>query len=517
MRIRPSRRPTLVEKARRAQPGSRIGACLFGAAVPVLVLAGVALGAEVAPVASADKPLCGHVCVQQCCELLGIPVEMAKIVERMPPSEQGISMLQMKEALEWIGLTAEGRMGSTDDLRTAGSPVIVHFQDHFVVVSEALGTNLVLIDMAGDQRTVGTDDLAQRWDGRFLAVMPPAAGAFLPAFVDPPGKGEPRIRFSRLRHDLGIVQTPAEPLEVAIPFMNAGSGPLKVTGVRSDCRCVAVAGYEEVLWPGREAEIILRYDPPQGSGPFQHALFVESNDPAFGVVRLTIVGNLLATVRLSATRLDFGDVTQGTSVERVIYVTDAGDVPPVATDLVSIHPALSLTSRLPLEADFALQGPVGCGSATRFARCRLAIVAVLDTGSLPLGEFAAKASARILRHGSRDFEIPCRARVVHEMQAQPGVLFLGELRPGVRAAAKAHLRLRDAGAFRVDAVHSDVEDLVTGWSDRGSGQVEIHCHYTPEKVRAAALNGQVVVDYTRGSGKRGSLAVPVYGYCPSGG
>lgn len=165
-----------------------------------------------APRGAPQTAQCAHWCVRRCCELLGAPVELPTIMERLPPREGGHSMLEMAQLLRDIGFQVDGLNETIESILSKPTPRIVHLADpdHFVVVVGATPERVHLFDSEGRRTSRPVKDFLQKWTGRSLLVRRAEPLIALPAFtsVEPKDERLPRIQFETLF---------TESIELAVP------------------------------------------------------------------------------------------------------------------------------------------------------------------------------------------------------------------------------------------------------------------------------------------------------------
>ena len=94
------------------------------------------------------------------------------------------------------------------------------------------------------------------------------------------GRGQPDITVAATRHDFGLVKQ-GEVAKAEIAIRNAGNSNLKIEAVSTSCGCTTAEVQPEVIPPGGEGRLIIRYDSGAhpDSGPVQRHIYIASNDP----------------------------------------------------------------------------------------------------------------------------------------------------------------------------------------------------------------------------------------------
>lgn len=109
---------------------------------------------------------CGVACLAMICRHYGASYTLEELEELCPPSREGVSMLGLSETAESLGLENVTVRYSLAQLRKSELPAILHWgQNHFVVLYgvSADGRKFRIADPGKGRRTVGTDEIADKW------------------------------------------------------------------------------------------------------------------------------------------------------------------------------------------------------------------------------------------------------------------------------------------------------------------------------------------------------------------
>ena len=142
------------------------------------------------------------------------------------------------------------------------------------------------------------------------------------------------------------------PREVVFPFTNRGDEPLLITDVHPSCGCVAVRYPGQPIAPGASDTIRATYD-ARLLGSFYRDIELRTNaspEPLYLAMQGCVVTHLrdfgseypidLGNVRLSANRLDFGDVRQGERPTRQLSLVN-GEKTPFRAELMHLPPYIT--------------------------------------------------------------------------------------------------------------------------------------------------------------------------------
>jgi len=204
-----------------------------------------------------------------------------------------VSMLDVKQMCEKLGLSVTGVKGSLAELIKNATPCIVNLKepDHF----------LVLLD--GDAKVVRVID----GDDGLLAVVPRLE-------IEPRFTGFALITENANADDAPELQMPYydqyqtfeginQQVKYDFPLQNIGKSPLSVEIIGTSCGCTAAVlkgsdTKKVMLAPGQSSDILVKYS-VHGQGLAQQSVTLKTNDPRHPVVYLTIRGELPPQLTLS--------------------------------------------------------------------------------------------------------------------------------------------------------------------------------------------------------------------------
>ncbi len=121
----------------------------------------------------------------------------------------------------------------------------------------------------------------------------PPAGEDVP-IGDNPRLAIPELADKNYTYDFGDIG-PEQVVEKAFTIRNIGTKDLVIQDVSSSCGCTAALVSQDVISPGGEGQILVRYDPRvnKDQGTFvTRKVRIRSNDPAAPLAEFTITANV---------------------------------------------------------------------------------------------------------------------------------------------------------------------------------------------------------------------------------
>lgn len=101
----------------------------------------------------------------------------------------------------------------------------------------------------------------------------------------------PILFFNDTQHDFGTVQE-GNVVDYTFKFVNKGSGPLKISNVKTTCGCTTALVSGELIAPGKEGTLDVKLDTKHRVGKLSRRITVSSNDPANPDMVLTIFADV---------------------------------------------------------------------------------------------------------------------------------------------------------------------------------------------------------------------------------
>ena len=107
------------------------------------------------------------------------------------------------------------------------------------------------------------------------------------------GGGQPDIAGAAKRHDFGQVKQ-GEVVTAEIALRNTGKKDLKIEAVSTSCGCTSAQVQPEVIPPGSEGKLLIRYDSGvhPDKGHVQRHIYIVSNDPIKREVEVIVTANV---------------------------------------------------------------------------------------------------------------------------------------------------------------------------------------------------------------------------------
>ncbi len=116
--------------------------------------------------------------------------------------------------------------------------------------------------------------------------------------VDNQTENRPKIEIEPKSFDFGEINY-GEVAEYAFLLKNSGNEILEIKRVATSCACTTAKTEKELLNPGEETNLSVRYDTgamsgPHGKGEQERIIYVKSNDPLNPQVEVTIQANVVS-------------------------------------------------------------------------------------------------------------------------------------------------------------------------------------------------------------------------------
>ncbi len=198
---------------------------------------------------------------------------------------------------------------------------------------------------------------------------------------------------------LGVFRDSESPSAV-FTLLNAGGGPLKITGIRKTCGCAGAEADRDMLDPGAAAEVRVTVAPYTLEGAFSKSVFVLTDAAGSQPLRLTVTGECvpLFSVRPSKS-VDAGRLPSGAGWEGAFELEASA---PAALGVPAV------TSGCPATVSVEQQ-PAAAGDRPRWKvpvklippangsfRCRISIPVLSPTNRPPLSlEVAGRTGAEL--------------------------------------------------------------------------------------------------------------------------
>jgi hypothetical protein len=107
-------------------------------------------------------------------------------------------------------------------------------------------------------------------------------------------------------------------------FINQGDEVLNIDRVRSSCGCTAVLISEKSIPPGGKGELQANFDSARFRGSISKTIYLYSNDPVRPTMQFHIKGNVLETVAVEPSQVNFGKVEAEKPVTTTVVLRNQG-------------------------------------------------------------------------------------------------------------------------------------------------------------------------------------------------
>ena len=128
-----------------------------------------------------DEMDCGAACIAMLCRFFGHDVSMASIRSAVGTDVSGTTLQGLVRGGEQVGLSMRAIKSSADRLGALPLPAILHWEgNHWLIVHRVDGSKVRLTDPARGPRTVGHEQVADKWSGYAALATPTEALAAAP-------------------------------------------------------------------------------------------------------------------------------------------------------------------------------------------------------------------------------------------------------------------------------------------------------------------------------------------------
>jgi len=167
------------------------------------------------------------------------------------------------------------------------------------------------------------------------------------------GRGKPDIELPTASYDWGQVAQ-GDVVTVELPVRNAGSGDLHIESVTTSCGCTSASAEPEVIPPGGEGTLTVRYDSGvhPDEGPIMRLIYIASDDPDEPEAQVEVRADVLPPT---------SSVEEGGP--RISFVEDHIDLGPVPLNkMLMVHFVFSNEGDAPLivEPEMEVETIEGC-------------------------------------------------------------------------------------------------------------------------------------------------------------
>lgn len=114
---------------------------------------------------------CGHACVAMVSNFFGHDLDLPALRRINKPSQQGVSLLTLKNLCEKLGFTTRALSVPLDEINQIKTPAILHWDmNHFVVLKQVKRNKLIIHDPAIGIRHCSIEEVSKSFTGIVLEV-----------------------------------------------------------------------------------------------------------------------------------------------------------------------------------------------------------------------------------------------------------------------------------------------------------------------------------------------------------
>jgi hypothetical protein len=257
--------------------------------------------------------------------------------------------------------------------------------------------------------------------------------------AEPAPAGGTRLVCENPSADFGEV-APTQAVKRTFSVQNQGTNDIRILNVRAGCGCVSTVLSTHLLGPGQKADLGVTLDLKGRHGPQRKALYVETDEPAFGRLRLEMTGTVVLPVEVQPEGVHFGTLGRDGDAEReVLLVGRTGTV---------FHVKAVKASSSQFAAQFEAREPE-----------RVYRVRIQSLGPRNLGTSHAVVQVATDHPALPEISIPVTVFVASEIAAAPATLMLVE---GAGSATRTYyvgVFAPSGKAFKILAVRTPGDDL----------------------------------------------------------
>ncbi|NJD87772.1 MAG: peptidase domain-containing ABC transporter, partial [Betaproteobacteria bacterium] len=113
-----------------------------------------------------EAPECGIACLAMVASYHGYLTDLSAMRVRLSPSLKGITLKNIAQIAEGMGLTSRGVQAPLEALGKLQLPAVLHWDmNHFVVLVAVKGRRLVIHDPARGRRVMPLDEASRHYTG----------------------------------------------------------------------------------------------------------------------------------------------------------------------------------------------------------------------------------------------------------------------------------------------------------------------------------------------------------------
>ncbi len=131
------------------------------------------LGPHVPVILQSEAPECGIACLAMVASYYGHRTDLTSMRLRLSPSLKGITLKNVAQIAETMGMTARGVQVPLESLGKLRLPAVLHWDmNHFVVLTQVRGKRITVHDPARGKRVMTLDDASRHFTGVAMEFTP---------------------------------------------------------------------------------------------------------------------------------------------------------------------------------------------------------------------------------------------------------------------------------------------------------------------------------------------------------
>ena len=137
------------------------------------------LSPRVPVILQSEAPECGIACLAMVASFHGHRTDLSAMRLRLSPSLKGITLKNIAQIGETMGMTARGVQVPLESLGKLRLPAVLHWDmNHFVVLKSVSPRRIVIHDPAVGVRTFEPEEFAAHFTGIAMELSPAASSAW---------------------------------------------------------------------------------------------------------------------------------------------------------------------------------------------------------------------------------------------------------------------------------------------------------------------------------------------------
>src|SRR6267154_254112 len=133
------------------------------------------LSPRVPVILQSEAPECGIACLAMVSSFYGHRTDLSAMRLRLSPSLKGITLKNIAQIAETMGMTARGVQVPLDSLGKLRLPAVLHWDmNHFVVLVKVAGRKITVHDPARGKRVLTLDVASRHFTGVAMEFTPSA-------------------------------------------------------------------------------------------------------------------------------------------------------------------------------------------------------------------------------------------------------------------------------------------------------------------------------------------------------